>query len=90
MAGLITLRAAQHVLTNAAPLPFTNVKVHRSSLEDGVYGECAVDSVKESITIKVRKDSELIVQLDSLIHEWAHARLAPLDDFEKHGALWGV
>lgn len=92
MAGLISFRDAVTLLTHHAPLPYSNIAVRLSKcMDEYTYGECVVDTTKEIIRIKINKTAPPITQLDSLIHEWAHALLATMhDEFESHSPLWGI
>jgi len=92
MAGLIKVRDAVTLLTHHAPPPYSNIRVRLSKcMDEYTYGECVVDTAKETLRIKINKTAPHIAQLDSLIHEWAHALLATIpDEFEKHSALWGI
>ena len=84
-------REAVLLLTHQVPLPLDTVKIQLSSrLEEGTYGECSIDADKGVIRIRINKTAPLIAQVDSLIHEWAHALLAGTHAFEDHDALWGV
>ena len=59
-------------------------------MEIGEYGECSIEAPYKTIRIIINKNVPEVAQVDSLIHEWAHAMLAGTTDFTAHGPLWGV
>ena len=69
------------------------IRVVRTELEDDMYGYCSMYTRKDTTKIKIAISKTLspVAQIDTLIHEWAHAKLAAIpEEFEKHNALWGV
>lgn len=85
------LRDAIILLRKQEPLPYDSITVRKSNLGSDTYGTCVVDPKESSVLIKVNKSISELAQVDSLLHEWAHAMLGELpEEFPKHGPLWGV
>ena len=81
------------LLKHYHPLVFPTVVKKEKVKEDDLYGSCEVKVRMDSTYIKIviNKDIDEIAQIDALIHEWAHGRLAGIpEEFESHGPLWGV
>ena len=85
-------KKAQFLLEHHYPLVFPH-RVIRKKMDDDIYGSCVVKTRNgpTRIEICVHKDLDPVAQLDTLIHEWAHARLAAIpEEFHAHSAAWGV
>ena len=91
MVGLMKVKEAVLLLEHQVPLPVENYVVRLSKcLDDDTYGDCVVSASGDMVTIRIDKSVQRIAQIDSLIHEWAHAMLAGTHEFAEHGPVWGV
>ena len=85
-------KKALFLLEHQYPLVFPH-RVSRKTMEDDTYGICEINTRGEvtKIVITIHKDLDPVAQIDTLIHEWAHARLAAIqEEFHAHSAAWGV
>jgi hypothetical protein len=96
--GEMDYQAYRHlvsILKKKCPLAFP-VNVRRVKLKE-LYGDCSLD--KKKFYIRINRDISEASAIDTLLHEWAHARAwnhlhdsLDLEEFEErsHDASWGV
>lgn len=76
--------------------PHLQISVRRQSLPESLHGDCdrnpnpPLDRSQTAFVVRIRKQDNWKLQLESLIHEVAHA--ATYSEWERlrdHGPLWG-
>ena len=77
--SLLAALTANHPITNH------RLVVKRVVMAD--HGNTTLSGSEKTITITVRIQDPRVMQYDSLVHEWAHART--YDHYDWHGSEWG-
>ena len=81
------LREAVIVLRSLVPLPHP-YKLIRTKMEDA-WGSCSFKPDPPRFIIRIAKGITEDQAIDTLMHEWSHAR-AWLEQTLDHSAYWGV
>ncbi len=75
--------ADRPIKVRTTKMPYSNKKDKLRSFGDATeYDTCYV--------IRINKESDIIIQKDTLLHEWAHCLAGWDDEHDSHTEEWGV